>query len=298
MPLVQLDPFRQPGQLVTAGLGEIPLDTQVPEQRRGTAQRQRHVPPGLVGERRGHVRPEVFRRDQLPGPALDGLPGQRVSHVRRPDPLDPLQDGQVDPAATGRARLPLHARMRLAQPVQQRAGGQRLPVRGRGTGPHPGAGVDDVPVAVPLDIGDRVFRQQPADPAEQVVRDLGPGQVQDELVALQRRYPPAGRQDPLRVRPVQGRVRVHHLRLEPQAELHAAGPHVVRDPVQPAGPDRLVHRPVTQPGPVAAAAGEPAVVQHVAFHPDARGQVGQLGQRAEIVPEVDRFPDVQVHRPR
>ena len=117
-------------------------------------------------------------------------------------------------------------------------------------------------------------------------------------MALQRRDPVAGGQDPVRVRPVQLRVRVDHLRLDPQAELHAAGPHVVGQLVQPARPDRLVDLPVAEAGPVAAAAGEPAVVEDVPFHAEAGGQVGQRRQHGEVVPEVHRFPHVQVHRAR
>ena len=96
----------------------------------GAAQRHRHVPAGLVRERRRHVRAEVLRRDQLAGPALDGLPGQGVGHVRGPYPLDALQHGQVDPAAAGRARLPLHRRVPRPQLVEQRVDRQGLIVRG------------------------------------------------------------------------------------------------------------------------------------------------------------------------
>ena len=66
--------------------------------------------------------------------------------------------------------------------------------------------------------------------------------------------------------------------------------------MQPAGPDVLVDPPVAQPGPVAAAAEEPAVIQDVPFHPDGRGGVGQRRQPAEVVIEVDGFPDVEVDR--
>ena len=52
------------------------------------------------------------------------------------------------------------AGMPLAQPVEQRVDGQRLVVRGGGARPRRRSGVDDVAVAVPLDVGDRVLRQQ------------------------------------------------------------------------------------------------------------------------------------------
>jgi len=34
------------------------------------------------------VRAQVLGRHELPGPALDGLPGEGIGHVRGPDPLD------------------------------------------------------------------------------------------------------------------------------------------------------------------------------------------------------------------
>src|SRR5262249_7726155 len=151
-------------------------------------------------------------------------------------------------------------RMPAAQLVQQRVDRDRLLVRGRGARAGAAASVDDVPVAVPFDVVDGVFRQQRADPLEQVGGDLWPGQVQDELVPLQRRHPAAGGQDPVWVGPVQIGVRVDHLRLDPQAELHAAGAYVVCELVQSAGPDVFIDLPVAQAGVVAAASGEPAVI--------------------------------------
>ena len=99
------------------------------------------------------------------------------------------------------------------------------------------------------------------------------------------------------MRPVQLGVRVDHLRLEPQAELHAPGPHVIHQAVQPARPDLLVHPPVAEPGVVVAAPGEPAVVQHVPLHPGLGRQVRQRGQPVQVVVEVDGLPHVQVDRP-
>ena len=298
MPLVQLDPAGQLGEVVLAELGDVRLDAEVAEQGRGAAQRHRHVPAGLVRERRRHVRAQVLRRHQLAGPALDRLPGQGVGHVGGPDPLDAFQHGQVDPAAAGRAGLPLHLRVPRPQLVEQRVHRQRLVVRGRGAAARAAAGVDDVAVAVPLDVGDLVLRQQAADPLEQVAADLGPGQVENQLVPLQRRHPVPGGQDPVRVRAVQIGVGVDHLGLDPEPELHAAAAHVLDEPVQPARPDVLVDPPVAQAGLVAAAPAEPAVVQDEPFHAEAGGGIGQRGQLAEVVTEVDRFPDVEVDRAR
>jgi hypothetical protein len=66
-----------------------------------------------------------------------------------------------------------------AQLVEERIDRAGLLVGGRGAGAYGAARVDDVAVAVPLDVGDVVLRQQRADPLEQVAADLGPGQVED-----------------------------------------------------------------------------------------------------------------------
>ena len=81
MALVEPDPGGELGEVVGVGLGEIPFDPEMTEQCGGAAQRQRHVPAGLVRERRGYVRAEVLRRNELPGPALNRLPGQGIGHV-------------------------------------------------------------------------------------------------------------------------------------------------------------------------------------------------------------------------
>jgi hypothetical protein len=198
------------------------------------------------------VRAQVLRRHQLARPPLDGLPGQGIGHVRGPDPLDPLQHAQVDPAAARGARFPFHVRVPPSQLVEQRVDRQRLAVRGRGARVR--AGADDVAVAVPFDVGDRVLRQQRADPLKQVGSHLGPAQVKDELMPLQRRPPLASGEDPIGVGAVEVGVGVDHLGLDPQAELQAAAAYVVGELMQSAGPDVVVDMPVPQAGLVSAAA--------------------------------------------
>ena len=48
------------------------------------------------------MRAEVLRRDELCSPALDLLAREGVGHVRGPDPLNPLEDAEVDPSAAMR----------------------------------------------------------------------------------------------------------------------------------------------------------------------------------------------------
>ena len=126
---------------------------------------------------------------------------------------------------------------------------------------------------VPLHVVDGVLREHRVDPVEEVVDDLGTRQVEDLLVAVQQRRPRlAGRQDPLRVRAEEVGVRVDHLRLEPEPELHAQPSHVLDERVQPVGPHLLVDHPVAEAGGVVAAVVEPAVVEHEPLHAHARAR--------------------------
>jgi len=80
-------------------------------------------------------------------------------------------------------------------------------------------------------------------------------------VPLQRWPSLAGGEDPVWVHAEQTGIRVDHFGLDPEPELHAAGTHVAGELTQPGRPDSLIDLPVTQAGPVAAASGEPAVVE-------------------------------------
>ena len=117
-------------------------------------------------------------------------------------------------------------------------------------------------------------------------------QVEDLLLAPLRRHGGAPAQHPLGVAAGGLGVEVDHLRLDPQAELHAAAGHVVDQRAQPLRPDGGVDGPVAEPGGVVAAAEEPAVVEDEALDPDGGGGVGELGEPVEGVVEVDRLPRV------
>ena len=78
-------------------------------------------------------------------------------------------------------------------------------------------------VVVPLEVGDVQALHEGGDGIEQVVPGSGSGQVQDPLVAVLWCSAGAVGQDPLRLGAGHVGVDVDHLRLEPQAELHAQG---------------------------------------------------------------------------
>ena len=185
------------------------------------------VRPVVCERGRGDVGADVLRRDQLGGPPLDVLAGQGVGHVGGPEALDALDHAEVDPAAAGRARLPVDAGVGRAQvveqPVEARASAGAPPPRRRGGA----AGLEQVAVVVPLDRVDGVGGEHGADLVEDVLAHLVAGEVEDQLVTVQQRHPVAGGEDPVGVVAVEVGVGVDHLRLEPEPELHAEPAHVV-----------------------------------------------------------------------
>ncbi len=96
--------------------------------------------------------------------------------------------------------------------------------------------------------------------------------------------------------PVEVGVRVHHLRLEPEPEVHAQLADVLHDRVQAVGPDRRIDPPVAQPGGVVSTSVEPAVVEDETLHSDPSRTVGDAAQPVEVVVEPHRLPDVEHDR--
>ena len=160
------------------------------------------------------------------------------------------------------------------------------------------AGVLEVPVVVPLQIGDRIFIEDRVESLLDVGEGIVVAEVEHLLVAGQDRCPPARGHDPVGMGPSQVGVGVDHLRLDPQAELHAEGADVVDERMQTLGVDVRVDVPVAEPCAVVPAPPEPPVVEHVALGSDLRRGVGQGEQPVAVVHHVHGLPGVQRHRPR
>ena len=205
-----------------------------------------------------------------------------------------LDDAEVDPAATRRARLDLERREPLAERRHQPVGGERLLVDRCAAAREPR--LDEVAVVVPLHGVDRVLADDRRHPFEHVVEGLGDRQVEHLLVAGTRGQPTVGLQDPLRVGAGEVAVLVHHLGFEPQAELHAERADPVDQRAESVRPDVLVDVPVAEAGVVVAAAAEPAVVEHVAFDAEGRGTLGEVDEAGQVVVEVHGLPHVDRHR--
>src|SRR5918994_6908295 len=85
------------------------------------------------------------------------------------------------------------------------------------------AGLGEGTIHVPLDEGDLVLREQAVHNGEKMVADLLLGEVQHELVAALGPRAVGEVVDPVGVLPVEVRIRIDHLGLDPQAEAHAQG---------------------------------------------------------------------------
>ena len=103
---------------------------------------------------------------------------------------------------------------------------------------------------------------------------------------------------PVRVGTVKVAVRVHHLRLHPQAKIHTQGVYIPDQFVQAAGEFLRVHKPVPQPGTVVVASAEPAVIHHKQFHPDLGGNLRQAGLIRHIYIKFRGLPGIVQHRQR
>ena len=151
---------------------------------------------------------------------------------------------------------------------------------------------------VPLEVGHADLGDQGVEPLEQVRRGLRVGHVEHQLAPPQPRRPVRGHEQPVRVLADQVGVGVDHLRLDPQPELHAQGPHPVGQRPQPLGPHLRVDVPVPQPRAVVTAPEEPAVVEDEPLHADPGGPLDQGREPVQVVVEVDRLPAVQHERAR
>jgi hypothetical protein len=149
---------------------------------------------------------------------------------------------------------------------------------------------------IPLHIFDRVGGQYRGHLVEDVPVRAGLREVEDLLMPFLGWDPAAGGEDPVRMCTVEDGVDVDHLGLEPQPELHTEAVDVVDDRRQAVRPDVRCDGPVAEARAFVPAATEPAVVEDVAFHADARRPIGQLAQRRGVVVEVHGLPHVHSSR--
>jgi hypothetical protein len=175
------------GQLVEFRVGttsEVLLDTSVSEQGGRETKRLVRDPLGRVGPLGSDMGPDQFRRQQLTSPLLDGLTLNRIDAVGRPDPVCPLQDREIDPAAAAGAAFNLQGGMACPQCVKQPVQGQGLGVHSWQVPPIVAAShcLVQVTVMVPFQVVDGIPRDQGVDGFQQVRPGILVGQVENILV--------------------------------------------------------------------------------------------------------------------
>ena len=186
-----------------------------------------------------------------------------------------------------------------AQLVEHSVERERLRVDERTIAPVAACdGLHEVAVVVPLEIVDVVLGDEGADAFEYEVVRVGVGDVENLLVPRRGAGALAGRKHPVGVGAGEVGVRTDHLGLEPQAELHAPGPHSRHERAETVGPDGLVNQPVAQARGRVSPPSEPAVVEHDPFDSDLGGAIGDLDEPVQVVVEVDGLPRVEHERPR
>ena len=277
--------------------GEVPLDAEVAEHRDARAEVERDPATGGVHGRAREVGAHHLGRHDEARVALDLQALDRVEGVARPDAVGVLEDPEVDAGAARRARLDLELGVaeleRGEQPVERRdvlvhAGPPRVG----------GAGLEQVAVVVPLEVGDVVVGEQRVEPLEQVLPGAVVREVEHVLLPRGNGQLVASAEDPVGMPPGELAVEVDHLGLDPEAELHAESAHLLDERPEARGPHALVDEPVAETGGVVTPAPEPAVVEHESLDADRGRALGEGGEGVEVVVEVHGLPGVERHRPR
>ena len=276
----------------------IPEDT---KERDGSASRDRRQPAGLVVRDGRHVGTHRALGIEHRGAPLDLEALDRVRVVACPGLRGVGQHSRVEPPAAARARLEQdvgeggrEARVQVidAEDVAVEelalAVGRQRPTRRLG----------DVPVHVPLDVGDRPAAENLREHVEQVVDDLRPGQVEHVLAAMLGSRPAGHADCPVRMLGKQPAALADHLRLDPQAELHAQGGDLAGQAVDPVGQLAPVDGPVAERAGVVVAGPEPAVVEDEQLDPQVAGDLGDGQQLGLVEVEVGSFPVIDQDRPR
>ena len=225
----------------------------------------------------------------------------RVGVVARPGLRRPRQQPGVEPRAAARARLEQDVREALDQAPVQVVHAEDVAVEelalpvGRDRG---GPRLGDEPVHVPLDVVDRRAREHRDQCVGDVIDDLGPAEVEHELLAALRPFAPGDADRPLGVGTEQVAVRVDHLGLDPHAEVEAERMDVAGERLEAVRELAPVDDPVAQRRVVLVAPPEPAVVEHEQLDPEVLRLARDPDDPLVVEVEVGRLPVVEHDRAR
>ena len=236
-------------------------------------------------------------RSVLNGQALHG-----VRIIRAPDLREIGHHARIKAAAAAGASFKEHIRESCGDTLKQRIQAQHiamehlaLTLRRAGMAVN----IGDIAVHIPLDVINGMIRQQARQALGQIVDHFQSGQIQHQLVAAHRRFAARQRKGPIRMRAIEIRVLIDHLRLNPNAKAHIHRMHAGNQIIERSAQLFLVHHPVTKARVVILhAAAEPAIVQHHHVHAKPRSLPGDGLNLVAVEIEIRRFPVVDQHGPR
>ncbi len=220
---------------------------------------------------------------------LDGQPLDGVGIVAAPDLRAEAQHAKVKPVAAGGAAFQQNFGPGTKNPAKDVVKAQNVVV-------GLGSQGDGMAVHVPLDVGNGGGVQNAGHIFHNVVPDLRLCQIQQQLIPSQNIGEAVG-EGPVRVGPVQVRIRVHGLRLKPEAEFQSPVVDLPGKAGDALGQLLGVHIVIAQARPVVIALAEPAVVQNEELAAQLLGPVRQVQQTVLGEVEHAALPAVIEHGP-
>ena len=165
-------------------------------------------------------------------------------------------------------------------------------------GGQPGAPhVGEAAVHIPLDVGDGGAFQHGAQVVQHILLHFGASEVQHQLIPAPGEGTAGHLEGPVGMGAVEVGVFVHHLRLHPDAELHAQVLDALGQGGQAAGKLLLIDVPVAQSAEVVVPLPEPAVVHHHHLHAHLAGGLGNGVNLVRVKVEEGGLPVVDEDGP-
>ena len=230
----------------------------------------------MVGACR-NMGPHHTLRVAVAGAGLNFLPLVGIGVVAGPNLRHIAQHAKVKPVATRRAAFKQHVGAGCRHPRKHVVQPLHIPVRKPALLVERGrVQVGQRAVHIPFHIANRRALYRLYDLLHDVIAHFGPAQVQHQLVAPAGGRNPRHRDSPIRVGTVKVRILVYHLRLHPQAKLHAQRVDLLRKPRKALRQLFGVDRVIAKARFVAVARAKPAVVQHKQLNTQRRGFARQL----------------------
>ena len=202
----------------------------------------------------------------------------------------------VGAASAGRTGLECHIREFRCQRIKNVFIAPHI-VNGQiplAAGVQPGrAGVGNFAVAIPFDVGNaRMFSKQLPHGVKNVPAYMRIAQVQQILAAFLPVFPMRETDDPLRMVLIKLRMRVHHFRLHPDAEIHAKFLYFFTERGNPSGQFFRVGFPVTQRRSIVVTSEKPPIIHDKEFNSGIFSGLCQLQKLLFIYFKIAGFPTV------